>query len=1095
MASSGRRDHTSTYPLAVPRSGPSAYFGHQVLISKHSEVLISHDKCQSSKLVPAKVAQHHQQFVLPSSPTQQSKEKLLFPQLSARGSSNKALASGAAGAPLTAREPRRRAKTEEIEPRMASKPGLVKGLLKFNKLQLLGHEPDEHAAMKDTSHAALLDATADIQGSAPNSQVQLAYQDGPVRTMSGLSLPERMEAVSRQYMPRKAFGLADLSPQQAQARLECLQSNFRLSSKEIKASFDHAFQWLVLPELETDSPNICEAAQKFQQLFKDSNLPSTLRKSQVAGTDEREGFGDMSSQWSLGSAHKAEITSAISLLNFIRWLCGLPKVKVSASKLAVVRTIGKALLPRVKPGEKGYLERSGGLRFGNAPGESRRLSKPAQLAKAVGDLIKEGEPVSVLHGEGSLVNGLQQSLCATHMCYLPAIMVKEKDPATAAWNIAQSVGTVNVDEEAEVESSTRRRFALNGGKQELPGPLKALQVLWDLHPGATNVAALKALAEMRAPAAEKTRNVGTKVGTSRKVRKVPAMDFQEQGEEVKATHFGLDAVWGDRKGALSFRRRLLSPSLKTFAAARYDDTCVLWTGHEPDVDQEFLDPVDTRKTIADWRHVPDWQLADNKLPEAVCFPPPGLVPIELIEGCQMPWTIMPESSLFQPTSTTNVKMWRVQIERRASGELIGATRVEEVPILGFAVDCSSKGEPFCVIFWPNLGNFLQQGEQLEVLLSGLCGSKPEITVFHELMSFRRRASDRYLVAEASHLRTFYGKVGCLWTTVAPRLESQEPRLALGNHEDRKPDPIEIEALSHKELEFTATSCDLVVCVRCNHAHALMGELVVRRFAGETTEVQRGAQTEKLGDNIFLVRVKIPMPRYKYELRFHLATHEEPRSMSLHPFRYVIAAAPSCPTLVRSVEDKMMQKFGFAQLTAETQINGLHLLSPSKYRVSTGQCYFLVFVDVQAALAAARRALPPGAPCQQESEQDKSTKLFSHRLLPPQGSGVTIRDEAPPSEVVHMHEMLRESLGQYTQDSHGDIHLDLVLHNGEHIQRLREHPDLPGLFESMVNVTDLDVSTKIQLLLRFPHVHAIDFSPRTVAEWLVCRADEPVPANF
>eukprot|EP00913_Durusdinium_trenchii_P007730 g7259.t1 len=64
-----------------------------------------------------------------------------------------------------------------------------------------------------------------------------------------------------------------------------------------------------------------------------------------------------------------------------------------------------------------------------------------------------------------------------------------------------------------------------------------------------------------------------------------------------------------------------------------------------------------------------------------------------------------------------------------------------------------------------------------------------------------------------------------------------------------------------------------------------------------------------------------------------------------------------------------------------------------------------------------------------------------------------------------------------QDAYGDIHLDLVFNNG-HIQRLRERRDLPCLFEGFISIADIDISTKIHLVLRFPKLHACDFSPRS-----------------
>jgi len=582
-----------------------------------------------------------------------------------------------------------------------------------------------------------------------------------------------------------------------------------------------------------------------------------------------------------------------------------------------------------------------------------------------------------------------------------------------------------------------------------------------------------------------------------------------------ASHFGLDAVWGDRRGALSFRRCLLSPSLTSFGAARYDDTCVLWTGKDYEVpgddDSNGGQPFTAKE-------------APQQRFDAVCFPPPGLVPLQLVEGRKTPWTIMPNSTQFQPTSATKVRVWRVRIERDEKDRPVNAVRLEEVAVNGFAVDCSTKGEPFCVIYWPDL-ELTAPNTSLEVQLTGLCGRHTEITMFHELMSFRRRALDKALVNEAARIRSQYGAVPNLWHIAKaqkafhhvghlnkmvnamklqpkenwlsqhdlmkqPRNHSQHDKLFAGNLIK-----FEFEKLSHNGEELVATSDELLIFLRVHEAAVLKCYLHLKRFAGETAELPRSTQTQRLGQFCFLVRVKIPMPRQKYELRFFASSHDQPRTLHLQSFSYQISAAASCPVLLRSLEDKLMSKYGYGMITAEAQLNGLTVLSPLKYRVPTGKCYFLVIVDVERALSAARQALPEGLEVKVKSQDDEQTTLFSHRLMPEFSTEPEEEFQQSSREVTQMQSILRGHLASHAQDGHGEIHLDLLSHNGEHIQPLRERQDIPGLFEGILTVAEQDVTTQIQLLLRFPRIHAIDFSPRMVSKWLVCRADDHVPANF
>ena len=75
------------------------------------------------------------------------------------------------------------------------------------------------------------------------------------------------------------------------------------------------------------------------------------------------------------------------------------------------------------------------------------------------------------------------------------------------------------------------------------------------------------------------------------------------------------ACRGDAEGALAVRRKLLSPALRGFGAARQRDVCVLWAGGAARAEQQQ---------------------------EAVCYPPCGWVP-RCFVGEQTGWTIMPDA--------------------------------------------------------------------------------------------------------------------------------------------------------------------------------------------------------------------------------------------------------------------------------------------------------------------------------------------------------------------------------------------------------------------------------------------------------------------
>jgi len=579
----------------------------------------------------------------------------------------------------------------------------MKGLLKANTVQL-GLRPDDYIPLvKDTNLDALLSSERDRWA---------------------LHLKEQEAA----KMSEEAMEMSETSRQEANRR-KILQACFHRDARTIQAEFERIYRWHMNPELEPAHSEMNAEAKDLQHLFKEARLPSSLRRSCVEGSLQRvtQEQDPESPDFSIFAdcAHEAEMTACLSYLNFVRKLCGLSEVTWSHSKRVVCQTICQALLPRTKT-----LEDRG---VGDAPLKSSEKDPTTKFAEAVARTVQNVDglnvPVSILHGEGSLVTGMEQSVGAAHMCKLPRTK-KAQDPAMTAWNIAQSVagGTEKTDEkflDSVADGGAMARRATQISSQDLPPVLEHLKVFWDLRPGIPPPEQPAQKMSTEAPSR------GTSTGASPRSSRVRRRPLHKSAvhctreAQIVASHFGLDAVWGDRRGALSFRRCLLSPSLTSFGAARYDDTCVLWTGK--DYDETGEDGSNGGQPVTA-KEAPQQRF------DAVCFPPPGLVPLQLVEGRKTPWTIMPNSTQFQPTDEKDIP--------------VNAVRLEEVAVNGFAVDCSTKGEPFCIIYWPDIDN-MSAGASLEVQLTGLCGRHNEITMFHELMSFRRRAAPTRASGSAS----------------------------------------------------------------------------------------------------------------------------------------------------------------------------------------------------------------------------------------------------------------------------------------------------------------------------------------------------------
>jgi len=725
------------------------------------------------------------------------------------------------------------------------------------------------------------------------------------------------------------------------------------------------------------------------------------------------------------SAAVSEILACTAALNFYRWLCGLQPVQLSEWRHELCDLTSKTLVPRTTevPAEVGVPVTLGALEFHDAF---------AKLLAAGG--------ISVLHGEASLIAAVEQSLGSTHMLPSP----RAELPPGYAERLARQYG--------ETETQRPGRGVLKGRVQmlltELPPSLSPMRVFWDLQ-------------------------VGNE--PERTVRK------PRPGRRSCAR---LSTIWGDRHGALNFRRCLLNPALQKFAAARRQDTCILWTGAE--LDESVDTPVSCCERL-----------------DAVCFPPTGLVPMSFLHGGRAPWTIMPDSTKFQPTAASAARAWWVIIEGRERAE-----RGAEIPVRDFAVDCSTSGEPFCVIFWPDIG-WPTSGDQIEVQLSGLCGPSTELTFFYEFCDVRQQVLDRCLLAEAAKIRSLLGD-GALWPDTAP----------VGNTDCETP---EVERLSHPELSFVTNSVDVAIMLRSPMAAALCVEVHLLRFGGEEEDVPHAAQAQRLPGDHFFITAKMPMARTRYELRLAVSKKDTPEELHSVPWKYMITTGDQCQMLLTSLEDPLRRKFGLAPVTLAAQLYGVVVLAPLTRRIMVGQCYFLVYVDQAVALSAVqagvdaaeataskegRRAFSErAAACRSSMEvtprRAPSSRLFSSRLVPPEatsdvsrgpgrrkmnGGGVSLEQA-----VGELYKRLHSTLAPHTQDTARQVHLDVALRGGDCVFPLQERLDFPNLYEGLVNFGEADALLPVSLFLRVP-LHATEYAPRRLAEWLVCRV-EHFPINF
>jgi len=819
-------------------------------------------------------------------------------------------------------------------------------------------------------------------------------------------------------------------------------------------------------------------------------------------------------------ASASEALECMALLNCVRWMCGLSAVYMGPDLWHLCSTVSQVLMPR-----------AAGSRTGD------NLGPAASFAQDLCGVLRDRqESLAVFHCEGSLVAAIHESLTATHLTDEPGEGPQD-DPQRMAAALSERIKTRGLDRDEQDKHPHRRvnyrvaHMVIGGTRKmlsasDLPQPLLPLRLLWDLDErgvpreaaevqARANAAAVVAVAPARggrAHRATRLRRQGVPAGAARAPGKIASM-------------------WGDQRGALNFRRLLLNPALSEFGAGRSRDTCVM---------------------CGEARSEPPWP-SKRGHPDAVCYPPAGVVPLELLAGCRAPWSIMPDSTRFQPTAEIKVCAWSVRIER-AAGRPWAADRLDEVAVRGQAVDCSAKGEPFCVFFWPDLS--LSQatcGVQLEVVLSGLRGPASQLTFFYDVQPVLQEVCDAQLCSQAASLRSILGDHS-LWhrglnDARAPSPPNREersdapasPAPPIGDHQSLVDDEgnwqgqVPFELVSHKHTAITTKVVDLAITLRCDRVAALRADLVIIRYGGDEEAAPRATQVQKLWDSYFLVRVKLPMSRCRYQLRFQASPLMAPEQLQdLVAPVYTIIAEDSCQTLLSSMDDPHLKKFGLAQVMSAAHRHGVVLLAPLTHRIIIGQCYFLVYVDREFALEQARSAQQKaqGAvltglrtePHERSPEecaprcgpQAPATTLFSRRLLPSRESrrrasklasaafppdsaqhtpaAAALNPGPQPAKIAELHAQLQEYVEPCAQDAGGEVHLDLVMHGGANVHRLRERHDFPGFFEGVLSFAESEHMTAVRLFIRFPTTHILSYCPMEVAEWIVCR-HEHFPMNF
>jgi hypothetical protein len=713
----------------------------------------------------------------------------------------------------------------------------------------------------------------------------------------------------------------------------------------------------------------------------------------------------------LDTASSMEISTCTAVLNFYRLLCGLPPVRLNSARLQICNIVSIALLARQKPSaplgpdSADFVDHLSDV---IAPDGASRVS------------ILHGEASLIAAVEQSLSSTHTCSSNAVDP------VLDTVDHAGALAERVGVFNPDAVVAQAPREKCRERKSFVAGKapsydtepqplffSKELPAPLKPLRVLWDLQTGLPKVA-LEAqgkspskmsvsnaksgggIKPIKATASQSSSVLSSiwgdrhrtlafrrcllspalkEFGVARRHDSCVLWTSTDQALEEKLATQG-----ANRSGSLkAAAMHLNGPSLDDGGSRKHgpsEESPRNRQGRSVSLNVQAASAQAKGDTMGELGKNPTLRRASSRkmcvAPPpvtgasvalgAVCWPPTGIVPLKLVLDRQMAWTIMPDSLRFQPTESTQVRMWKVKVDRSVGISAWTADRVSEVVVRGFAVDCSSHGEPFCVIFWPDFGVAVN-GCQLEVELSGLRGARTKLNFFYEFHSFQQAALDERLCAEASTFRALIGD-RVFWGQARelelPPLDLSELKASAAPKNKsimiarRSEDAPKISIISHQEAAFTTNSVDTTIVIQSDEVVALRVELLLVRFSGEEELVLGGALIQKLPceGNYFLLRAKLPMRRQRFEIRLWTSTSSmtRPADFKKHPLSFFITTSSQCQALLSTLEDPRKKKFGYCLLDPTGQLHGIVVIAPIMRRIAAGTCYFLVYVNKSIALA-------------------------------------------------------------------------------------------------------------------------------------------------
>eukprot|EP00746_Dinoflagellata_sp_MGD_P122754 gnl/MRDRNA2_/MRDRNA2_57544_c0_seq1.p1 gnl/MRDRNA2_/MRDRNA2_57544_c0~~gnl/MRDRNA2_/MRDRNA2_57544_c0_seq1.p1 ORF type:complete len:1123 (+),score=136.92 gnl/MRDRNA2_/MRDRNA2_57544_c0_seq1:305-3370(+) len=887
---------------------------------------------------------------------------------------------------------------------------------------------------------------------------------------------------------------------------------------------------------ETEPLSVYPCLHKMVHAFEESGFTSIPER-------PRENPMDGALLGSEASATPAEVTLGMATLNLYRKLAGLNPVKEDQRLTKCAQMLNQVLLPRVP------------LKLANTHPRTVQLEN---LAKYLIELLDvKGIQILVLHRTASLKTAMQKCITASHM--LDPGIANSQTRREYIQDLRKNVET------KEVNHFQQRLSTFGRSTCECPDPtlLGKLHILWEISGRTSEVADMPG--EGRSKSSRS--NVSGRSSSSSRCPRFRTEAIKcvgspgDRNSNLSGTlHFSEDqdsaVFWGDEIGALSFRRYLLSSDLAHIGMSRCEDTCVFFAGL-PELD-DGNDGASDHHALgfsASSSNIPgalaagtlptvDENGPQSNEPEVTCFPSPGVFPIEFMMSPHVAWTIMPNSTLYQPTHNTSVQMWKVSIQKsKESGGTNTAERIREIDVRRLQVDCSARGNPFCVVFQPDLTK-VEDGDQFEVLLSGLTGKKTEMNFFHEFQSFRKTKKDQGLLKEADTFTSWLANMDFWQTPQASSSDNhrkstkQENPKELPSDTDRRAsrrsmalsmapeveanrvDNIEIGLISHPKTTFTHSEVDLTICLHAPRACAMQSAVYIVRAAVRAVEIPRASYVRKIGDRFF-VRLKLPMANTRYELRLRASGPWAPLKFEPHPLVYTIHADESVPNLLMSLDHPLTEKYGFAQVQNSMQVYGVTVIAPYSFRlVNSNHVYFLIHVDRH------NKNWPTDPRCHEGVEVGPS--LFTCRLPEPRKdigdakrkmsglpdvSGLNFSgDQKRPELRIEnkrdqlnlsinalsgLYSTIKGGLSRQVQEADDEVHIDIVLNQGNSSStsvQLQPRSDFPDLFEGLMLFADEDAGSKVEAFIRFPKESKLEYQPYKLAEWLVVRP-EHYPIGF